>query len=624
MPDFSDYADIIRGDDFRFTGYLATLPYTVVFRTAFDPSGAVTYPVTLMRYSDLNGDGYGDYEDVREGMLVKVYDQATTRVKGYLRVRTGGLSSTDAPVNEFSQIEIDAVSGDTLEFIDAYMIKDKLVGADNSFNKDSLIGYSDQGENPPPVANGGGAWFGHVDPGQDYATVVLDSTTSYVVDPDSTTVSAFWDVKDCTITVGSTIDDAITIQVPVGFRHVDLDVTDDGNSNTSTKHIPIYVFDRGVNQPLHVRMNRRRATKRTGWTAEFELPVDEEAALDTFPDGCLVVYWEDEYRDGRRASYGSALENRSHIKFVGFLVRDEIDISFENNTVRFEAVSPLQILEQTPALNQLMVNDATPSDWTQVKSLSLNRVYWYLTYWHSTFMEYFDFIWSPSGEHGNNTYPRLAVADIDNLAAQLRDVADAVNHEVTCDVLGRLMFNRKLNYLPLADRDAKLTTWEFWQRDMLRLNIPREHRGRVKYVLGLGLTAGGSTVQAQSGAAPAGYGTASETLDRQIVTSVNDLKQRVESHLAALNGLYNGLFVPQDVTIELADNFDIFDPAYPEWVTIILPDTSNARKVSFTEDDRWTIEEVEVVYDGDTGTKSVTLVIDHETYADNAIELTSP
>lgn len=621
MPDHSIYADIIRGNDFRFKGYLATLPYTVVLRTAFDPSGAVTYPLLELEYSDLNGDGYGDYTEIFQGMLVKVYDGTTTRVKGILRVAVGGITSTIIPVNEFSQIEIDIVSGDAIEVIDVYQIKDKLVAANDAFNKDSRLTYIAQGEDPPPVANGGGVWFGHVDPGQDYATVVLDASTSFTVDPDTSSLSYIWFNEDCTITLGDNNTSSITIQVPVGFRHVRLNVIDTTNGNGMYKNIPIYVFDRGVNQPLHVLMNRRRSTKRTGWTIEFELPADEEAALDTFPDGCLVVYWEDEYRDGRRQSYGSALENRSHIKFVGYLVRDEISIDFTGNTVRFEAVSPLQILEQTPALNQLLVNDATPTDWTQIKTLSINRAYWYLAYWHSTFMEYFDFIWSPTGEHGNNTYPRLAVSDIDNLAAQLRDIADAVNHEVTCDALGRLLFTRKLNYQPLSDRDDKITTWEFWQRDILRLIIPREHRGRVKYVLALGLTAAGADLQAQSGSAPAGYGTASETLDRQIVTSITDLEQRAAWHLAALNGLYYGLYVPQDVTIELPDEFDVFDPAYNEWLTIILPDTTNARRVSFTEDDRWILEEVEVVYDNDLRSKSVTIVVDHETYAENAVEV---
>lgn len=625
MPDLSAYTNIIRGQDFRYTGYLATLPYTVVYRTAFDPSGAITYPRTVLETSDLNGDGYGASSDVKPGMLVIVYDQATTRVKGYLRVATNGINTDYARVNEFSQIEIDIIEGDALDFIDVYLIKDKLVSASDAFNKDSTIAYIDQGENPPPVANAGGLWFGHVDPGQNYATVMFDSSTSFTVDPDSSgTIDTVWVAGDMTITVGSTITPQITAQVPVGFRHITMRATDSDNSEYMEKQIPIYVFDRGVNQPLKVRMNRRRASKRTGWSIDFELPAEDEAALDTFPDGCLVVYWEDEYRDERRVSYGSALDNRSHIKFVGFLVRDEINISYSEDTVRFEAVSPLQILEQTPALNQLMVNKTSPTNWTHVKSLSLNRVYWYLTYWHSTFMQYFDFIWSISGEHGNNTYPRLAVSDIDNLAAQLRDVAESVNQEVTCDMLGRLLFHRRLNYLPANERGAKVTAWEFWPGDILRMVIPREHRGRVKYVLGLGLLANGTTVQAQSGAAPAGYGTESAVLDRQIVTSAADLEQRVACHLAALNGLANGLFVPQDVTLELTGRFDVFDPAFGEWVTIILPDTSNRRKVAFTEGDRWTIEVVEVVYDPDAGSKSVVLTLDHETYATDAVEVEVP
>lgn len=623
MLALDSYGNFIRDPDFRYTGYLATIPHTVILRTAFDPSGAVTYPVTSLRFSDLNGDGYGDYTDVQEGMLVKIYDGTTSDVKGLLRIATGGTTSSVMQVNEFSQIEIDVVSGDAIEVIDAYMIRDMLVSATSSFNKDSRVAYTDQGSNPPPVANGGGAWCGHTDPGELYATVDVDGSRSFTVDPDSDgSLTYSWDVQDCTIVSGSLTDAQITLQVPIGFRHLTLTVTDASNSKSAVKHIPINVFDYATRPALHVRVNRRYSTRRQGWSMEFELPAEDEALIDTFPDGCLVIYWENEYRGGHLFSYGSVLTNRSHIKFVGFLVRDSVEITYAESTARFEAVSPLQILEQTPALNQLMVQKTSPTNWRHIKTLTLNRALWYLTWWHSTLMLYFDFTWASAGDLGTTAYPRLAVNDIGNLADQLRDVADAVNLEVTCDACGQLLFNRKLNYLSEADRDAKITTLTLQPGDILRLNMTREHRGKVKYVLVQALNASGTVIQAQSGAAPSGHGIASEVLDRQIVTNQSDANQRAEAHFAALNGLYRGRYVPQDVTLELSDSYDVFDPAYSEWLKVILPASYNPRGASFDDDDRWIIDAEEVIYAADTGEKTIVLTIDHETFAENAIALT--
>jgi len=623
MPNLESFYSTIRAEDFRYTGYLATLPYTVIFRTAFDPSGAVTYPVLTMEYSDLNGDGSGDYTDIKEGMLVIVYDGTSTDVKGYLRVARSGITSTVLPVNEFSQIEIDAVSGDAIEVLDVYLIRDMLVAASDNFNKDSRLTYIAQGSDPPPVANSGGAWFGHADPGELYATIELDASRSYTVDPDSAgTMDYLWDVGDCTIVDGSTTSAAITIQAPIGFRHVQLGIIDNSNFYAMYKQTPINVFDHATRPALHVRAERRYSTRREGWSMVFELPAEDEALIDTFPDGCFVVYWEDEYRDTHRLSYGSVLSNRSHIKFAGFLVRDTTEISFDDSVVQFEAVGPLQILEQTPALNQLMVQKVTPTNWRHIKTLTLNRALWYLTVWHSTFMPYFDFTWASAADLGTTAYPRLAVNDIGNLADQLRDVADAVNLEVTCDACGQLLFNRKLNYLPEDERDAKTTILTLEPSDILRLAITREHRGSVKYVLVNALNASGTVIQAQSGAAPSGHGTASEVLDRQIVADQADANQRAEAHFAALNGLYRGRYVPQDVTLELSDSYDVFDCAYSEWLKINLPASYNPRGVGFDETDRWIIDSIEVVYDPDDGSKSVVLTIDHETFAENAIALT--
>jgi transposase len=60
-----------------------------------------------------------------------------------------------------------------------------------------------------------------------------------------------------------------------------------------------------------------------------------------------------------------------NIKFIGYLTRDTISIEPDNNTVTFDAEGPLGILERTPALTQLMIDDSTPADWVGAVTVSL-------------------------------------------------------------------------------------------------------------------------------------------------------------------------------------------------------------------------------------------------------------
>ena len=70
-----------------------------------------------------------------------------------------------------------------LDVIADWHISTKLVSATADFLPDSRIPYSQQHNNYLPVANGGGAWYGMVDDGQVYATVLRNYTQSYPVDP---------------------------------------------------------------------------------------------------------------------------------------------------------------------------------------------------------------------------------------------------------------------------------------------------------------------------------------------------------------------------------------------------------------------------------------------------------
>jgi hypothetical protein len=612
MPNLQSQSAIFRRGGYQFTGYIGTIPETVVMSRAINQA-SFTYPVKSLTF-DNPYSGAGSHTDVKVDQDIIVYDQNTDTIKGRLRVAFGGTTSSVIQVNEVARGVIDFADNDRFEVVEVYRIWDKLVAANATFDKDSRDTYGDEGSNPPPVSNPGGAWFGFVDRGQSYATVPFDGSTSWSVDPDSGSPTFDWTVVDGSIFEGSSSTAEMAATFPVGFRHVGLEVTDT-NGKSTTKYAPVRVYDRSSDPPFAVQMESLSGNKVSGWRATFRLPNEDHSHIDNLPDGALVCYFEDMYHGGLNTSYGSNVDNRSHMQFVGFLVRDSIRMELGTNEVVFEAVSPLAILEQTPALPQLLVRNQTASKWSEVKTLTVGRALWYLAFWHSAFP--FDFLQLDGSDFN---YSRLAIENIDSIAGQLRDIASSINVQVTCDKLGRLLFVRDPNYLSLSDRNSLITTYALTVADMMELEFTREHRTSVKHVRGEGIIAG-TTVAAQKGVftnapgnAPAPNATASETLSKQIITDQADLNTRSGHHFARVNSLFDGVIVPSDVRVKLPSAYYWLDPAYAEWVTLTLNGNTNKRGIGFSASERWIVEQVDISYDTDTGIKDITATISHETF----------
>jgi hypothetical protein len=610
MPDLTSIATTLRAGRYTFAGYLSTVPQTVVLRGTL--SATPTFPAKTLAYTNVSG----SYTNVVPGMTIRVLSSGV--FKGLLRVATGGtIGAASLPVNEFSANTCNAASGDTIEVIREFRLWDKLVSATSAFLKDSRIAYSDQGENPPPIPCSGGAYanlLSNVASGVNFY-----GSTSWVVDPDSSTLTHAWDFVDGTPSTSSAADPTGVV-FPAGFRMVSHTVTDDTNSKSTVQYVPVWIHD-STSPAFAVQIDSMSASIESGWNVSFKLPIAAQADIDALPDGGMIVYWEQERYNGTVASYGSAVTGRSHIKFVGYLIRSSIHIDAESDEITFEAVSPLGILEQTSALPQLIIRDNTPTKWSDLKGMTMRLATWYMLYWGSTLTDVFDFIW---GDASDLQYNRLAMQETSSLAAQVNDLTASINAPLTCDRLGRLLVYADNHYLATASRAGRITTANLTTADVMELDIPQEHRGTTKHVRGEGITTASKAVFSNAGNAPSPIGTASDTLSKQIVSSQADMNTRTGFHFARVNSLHNGAFVPKGLTITLPDGYDIFDPAYREWLTLTLADTSNGRGIAFSTSDRWTVQRADVSYDNDNGTKEIRLTLDHETTGASGVTYIPP
>jgi len=177
----------------------------------------------------------GNPANIEEGMEVVVTSGGV--FKGRLRVAAGGVSGTTLQVNEHSDGRIDVETSDVISVRREWRVRDKLVAANATFDKDSRITYSDQNAVVSPVANAGGARVGFAS--GTTATFDHDASSSFAVDSDNTSgVSVLWDVDDGTITTGTSTDEQISAEYDVGQRWISVTVTDDDNSAEAVKYAP--------------------------------------------------------------------------------------------------------------------------------------------------------------------------------------------------------------------------------------------------------------------------------------------------------------------------------------------------------------------------------------------------
>lgn len=585
---------------YAYRGYLTVVPEVVVLQGTL--TGTPSYPALTLAYTLTAG----DEGDVLPDMEVELYSSANV-FKGRLRVALGGtISSTSLPVNEFSRGRLDIVSGDKFKVLRSWRIRDRLVAANATFDKDSRIAYTTQNEDIAPLACAGGPWAGFHDVGQSYATLELSAAESRALAVDSGgDLNYLWDVQDGTITVGTDTDETITVRFPVGSRWVHLQVEDDDNGATSDYYFPVVVHNRTNARPHEVIVNTLDGERLTGWRFNFQLPAGADTTA--LPDGALIIYHEDEFYGGVSGSYGHPVSNRSRIKFVGYVTADSITVDAFTNEVSFDAVGPLGILENLPGFSQILTDVADPANWQEYKDLTLFQAIVYLIRNGTTLPNVCDIVFYSD----DASYPELFIQKAVP-SQQVRELSDGMSWEWLCDRTGRMMFARKLTRSDSTDRNAATSMATLTSDDRIRITARREHRSSLNTLIARGFSAGSGPVPMISkapGAAP-DEGAGETIIERLIESNQDALNDLSGWAYAEQTKRFNGIPAPS-VDSELPGNYDCLD-FYPEWLAMTLVSSANKRGLGLTAA-RGLLDRISVSRDTARRSKQLSISWQHET-----------
>ncbi len=512
-------------------------------------SATPTLPALALSYTLTSG----NHADVQPGMRV-VITAAGGALKGSLSVRyAGSITGSSLPVREFADVQISA--GDTLTVYDDFALTDKLVSGDADFAPDHAA-YVDQNSDPAPVALSGGGWAGWRG-----ADIPFTGSESYAVDPDSSgALTHTWTAPGATFVSGtSTSADPVLRYATAGKYRVTHTVTDASNGKSETQHLRVRVHD-ADDPPYECTLSSMEGDLRDGFRATFAL--FEHADRAALPDGAPVILWTDV------DSYGSAAAGRSQIIGAGYLRRDRARGDADGDQIEFEVISPLARLAELPGFSKALLNADAPTNWNEVRGLTVKRGIIQLVRAYTNALHLFDLAFEGFADAA---YPAFYLQK-STPYEQVMELADARDARLTCDRAGRLTVARRLEFTPLADRAALTTTITLTADDVLDYEISREHGHSVETFRARGFTA--NTQQPAFARYPAspGTGSASPVSERLIVDNAADLLERCALRAAWEDRVYVTAAGEQhhapEVRLTLFGGYAHLFQFYREWVQI--------------------------------------------------------
>lgn len=416
---------------------LFVLAPTPVFRARVNQA-TFTYPLAEVVY---DGVSLGAYTDIQPEMTVTFGTGQDDWYLGRQRIR----KIADASKIYFGRSspgihdgEVDLLDDAHITVWDDYRPWGKVSFFDVDENLDSVTMYKDHDievgtytTTPPPVANCGPGFAATVESGYTSYVVEFDGSNSFATADGATITDYLWDAGDGVVFyVGYSATDAVTrIYIPVGFRWVTLYVTD-SNGKSHAAHCPVFIRDPDDDDSVNSFV--LESVRLTQQGQEVDLQIFEDLPWFTYPDGTLVMLWEDEPDDGT---------DRTHMRFIGWHHTDPSDLTGEQRgLVRNTTLHCLDVagkLKHIAGFSQVLENDDTPTQWIQMKDPNIDKYLHYLLQWHSNVLDLADFTWTGVG----SSYPFVAlISNGQSLWEQASERAQSIvpNYVLTCNRRGQL------------------------------------------------------------------------------------------------------------------------------------------------------------------------------------------
>lgn len=591
-------------------GYLYVWKPEVVWKARVNMQ-TIEYPIIQINYDSVTT---GTYTDVRSGMTVLFGSSDGADDLGRHRVRriNDAVLSIGWSSRGTNDGEVNLADNAYITVIDDYRVWNKTprILDDGTIYKDTMVVVGDYNVYPPPVANAGLPVATMLNEDDTEYIAALDGSDSIAIADFATIDSYLWDIGDGTLETGYALsDDIIQVSFPPGRRWCHLTVTD-SNGKTHTAHVPVVVCH-PTSFPAITKFEVTRNLTLQGQTAEFTVYQDLDE--DDYPDGTLVVYWQEEKFGGEEDTLAGTGRN---VKFMGWHATDNnisaVASTYIDTSVTLSCVDVLGRLNQLAGFPQVIERKISPTTWAEMANPNINKYIHYLLQWHSTALDLADFDLSYSD---GDSYPFTALeSEGATIYEQANYRAEAIAHRLTIDSGGRLYVVPDPQWLDTSDRtNTVILTLE--ASDWENLTLTNARYPTTHWLDGAAIQTSVAEVGAidpvplfsvAPGKAP-GQGGTKATKNYQLVIDQNELNTRTGHQYAQYNKAL------KDIKVTLTRSGDIgIDPAFMQWVKITVPEGAKSpRKLSFNNV-RFLPTTVAINFDANTGTSTIVLTLERE------------
>jgi hypothetical protein len=451
-----------------------------------------------------------------------------------------------------------------------------------------------------------------------YADVVFECRTTYCWGHSGQNVeSAGYTIEhDGGLQGGSLANGYGTLRFLGGMHWVHVTATEDMNSNTFTKHIPVYVANNTTYPPTPAEIKSLRGTPE-GWQVEFDiLDADIAAAV---PDGALVMIWaEERYSSAEGSLVG--WNDREQMLFVGWLSEDRSVFDDALSDAEFLAVGPLGKLRELPMMSQSTSRNGNTTLWNIMDDNTLFKHLVYLLMWHSTVLNLCD-LEEPAwvGDYPVVSLDAGQESGVSNLfdAVNGRPGADSIGARFTCDHAGQMYLRQDPVLMRSTDRQNVTVDVALQSSDWTgKIAIRRNHQLPVAWLRASAILADETEITPLLAVAPGdnpSQGGREERYDQQLAQSSDDFIRRVGRQYGRLNNPI------RPFSMDILNGGLVADPAWMRYISLDLDADSNKRGISFDPDltpqqtkavSRLTLQAVDVTFDHDIGAMDQTWTLE--------------
>jgi hypothetical protein len=566
----------------RATGHKAQL-YLSILKPASVFTARVNMATPAKGARAITYDGDTGEASVVEGMTLWVGTSAGASNVGKCRVRSINTTTNVLTISENSLVWADDQYLTTKEEYTLWPIFPRFTDA-GDFYKDYDIAYTDQNEQPPPIAIMGPPQCGFLTTGS--LVFNLDGGQSYPIAGGESIAGYLWAAAAGVLGSSGSQSSTWTHTVarPDG-TWLALTVTDTNTKTQITKR-PFFVHERtGANAPISdfTLESLQGDWERGGWAARFT--VYAGATQATFPDGAMVVVWHEATYGATAGQIGGYKYNNAdarNVLFIGYVRGETVEQDWNTGAVSFEATTIDALLRRHMMFSvPLKIVYGVTMKWYMYTSPTVAQAVHHYWRWHSTLFQIAD-VFLPM----SNTLKLREVNDfaqgnlydqVDNFARQYGIFA-----HVCCDKVGRVHLEEDLQMLPDAARAAKTVVSDITKADRREgLIIVHKLEKSVGMVHLSGISYDGATATAivskAPGDAPEDVGAQVIQVERQVLSSqaqANTLAGRV---LAAANNPY------PEVRVKFAGHYlGALDLVPQEWWTSTLAAGDTPRGIEWT------------------------------------------